>query len=69
MIGVMRVSDESGHERAECGADHDADRKVDNVAAQPELLEVLEHAHPPRLDSLKGLHSTDADTVLCELRV
>jgi len=37
------VADERIHDPAEGGADDDADRKVDDVAAQGELLEFFEH--------------------------
>ncbi len=37
--------DERGHDLAECGADDDADGKVDDVAARDELAEFLSIWH------------------------
>ena len=42
MSGVTRL-DEGSDDGAEGGADDDRDRKVDEVPAQDELLELLEH--------------------------
>ena len=46
MSGVTRL-DEGSDDGAEGGADDDRDRKVDEVPAQDELLELLDHLGLP----------------------
>ena len=43
------VVDQRIDDRPECGADDDADGKIDDVAAHGEFLEFLEHRSHPRL--------------------
>src|SRR5439155_6236354 len=41
------VGDEGGNHRAERGGDHHRHGQVDDVSAQKECLELLEHREPP----------------------
>jgi hypothetical protein len=41
MIGMMIVSNQRGHDRAEGGADDDPDREVDHIAFQREFAEFV----------------------------
>ena len=47
MSGLDERLGELGDERTERGADDDADREVDDVAAHDEFLEALDHVVPP----------------------
>ena len=56
--GVMKEETQRGHERAERGADHDGDRKLDDVAPQHEVAEFLDHRRmlAAPMDDATNLH-------------
>jgi hypothetical protein len=46
MIGMMRSPTSGLHDIVEGHADDHADGEIDEIAAQCELLEIVEHRHP-----------------------